>query len=169
MKPRIWLLNVLVCGIIAGLGFGGRLKGENCVGCPPLQKVGVVNASMATLPLSTGKVNGVATARPMPADGNAGITTKPPIVAEKIADAIYLAEGGAKTSHPYGILKHYKNTSPRQACLNTINNNYRRWDGRGDFIDALARVYCPVGADNDPQNLNKNWAKNVKYFVKVSK
>jgi len=41
----------------------------------------------------------------------------------KLADAIYLAEGGSKTKHPYGILKKYKTTTPRQACINTIKSN----------------------------------------------
>jgi len=83
----------------------------------------------------------------------------------QIADAIYLAEGGVKTSHPYGILAHYKHTTPRQACLNTIAHAYRDWDSKGDFIEFLGSRYCPIGADNDPTGLNKNWVKNVKYFL----
>lgn len=82
----------------------------------------------------------------------------------KLADAIYLAEGGAKTFHPYGILAHYKHTTPRQACINTINSNLKRWDGNGDFITFLGKTYCPIGAANDPTGLNKNWIKNVRYF-----
>lgn len=34
-----------------------------------------------------------------------------------------------------------------------------------DYIEFLGSRYCPVGADNDPQGLNKNWVKNVKYFL----
>ena len=83
----------------------------------------------------------------------------------QIADAIYLAEGGAKTSHPYGILAHYVHTSPRQACLNSIAHARRDWAGKGDFISFLGSRYCPVGAANDPRGLNKNWVKNVKYFL----
>ena len=30
------------------------------------------------------------------------------------------------------------------------------------FIDFLARTWAPVGADNDPTNLNANWPRNVK-------
>lgn len=33
------------------------------------------------------------------------------------------------------------------------------------YIEFLASRYCPIGADNDPQGLNKNWVKNVKYFL----
>jgi hypothetical protein len=32
---------------------------------------------------------------------------------------------------------------------------------KGDFLESLARRYCPVGADNDPNGLNKHWLKNV--------
>ena len=84
---------------------------------------------------------------------------------DQIADAIYFAEGGAHTSHPYGILAHYKHTTPRQACLNTIAHAKRDWNGNGDFICFLASRYCPVGAANDPTGLNKNWIKNVKHFL----
>lgn len=84
---------------------------------------------------------------------------------DQIADAIYLAEGGAKTSHPYGILAHYKNTTPRQACINTINHARFDWNGEGDFISFLGHRYCPIGASNDPRGLNKNWVKNVNYFL----
>ena len=84
---------------------------------------------------------------------------------DQIANAIYYAEGGAKTSHPYGILAHYKHTTPRQACINTIRHARRDWDGRGDFIVFLGGRYCPVGASNDPKGLNKNWIGNVKRLL----
>ena len=81
----------------------------------------------------------------------------------QIADAIFKAEN-SKT-HPYGILAHYKNTSPRQACLNTIAHAKRDWNGNGDFIVFLGSRYCPVGAKNDPTGLNKNWVRNVNRFL----
>ena len=83
---------------------------------------------------------------------------------ERLATAIYFAEGGEKTSHPYGILTHYKTTTPKQACINTINHALKDWDGKGDFISFLGSRYCPVGASNDPTGLNVNWIKNVTYF-----
>lgn len=95
--------------------------------------------------------------------------TNPAYAAEytdnQIANAIYHAEGGANTRHPYGILAHYKHTTPRQACINTIRHAKRDWNGRGDFIVFLGNRYCPVGAANDPTGLNKNWIRNVKYFL----
>jgi hypothetical protein len=86
---------------------------------------------------------------------------------ERLANAIYIAEGGAKTKHPYGILKKYKVTTPRQACINTINTALRKWNQQGlkgntnDFIKFLGKTYAPIGADNDPTGLNRNWVKNV--------
>ena len=82
----------------------------------------------------------------------------------RLADAIYIAEGGKNTSHPYGILTKYKTTTPRQACINTIRSakvRFAKYKGKDDFITFLGRTYCPVGAKNDPTGLNKNWVKNV--------
>ena len=84
---------------------------------------------------------------------------------EKLATAIYYAEGGTKTNHPYGILTHYKHTTPRQACINTINHALRDWNGKSDFIVFLGSRYCPIGAKNDPLGLNKNWVFNVKFWL----
>ena len=88
---------------------------------------------------------------------------------ERLTRAIYLAEGGNRTKHPYGILKRYKATTPKQACINTIKSALKRWNGQGDFIVYLGRTYCPVGASNDPKGLNKNWVKNVKYYYERGK
>ena len=89
---------------------------------------------------------------------------------DKLADAIYLAEGGAKTSHPYGILAKYKHTTPRQACLNTIKHKYGDWvkfGSNGDFIEYLGSKYAPINCANDPTGLNRNWVKNVKRLYRT--
>jgi len=87
-----------------------------------------------------------------------------------LADAIYKAEGGAKTRHPYGILKKYKTTTPRQACINTIKSGLKRYetsDKSLQFIPFLAQTYCPtVPAKGQKltsleQKLNGNWIGNV--------
>lgn len=36
-----------------------------------------------------------------------------------------------------------------------------------DFIEILAKRYCPVGADNDPDNLNQHWVTNVTNFYQL--
>lgn len=89
-----------------------------------------------------------------------------PISPERLANAIYKAEGGSRTKHPYGILAKYKHTTPRQACINTIKSALRRYkkSGSGDFIAYLGGTYCPVGAFNDPIGLNRNWVKNVRHY-----
>ena len=87
---------------------------------------------------------------------------------EQIANAIYVAEGGGKTPHPYGILPHYKHTTSKQACLNTIAHAKRDFRG-GDFIAFLGNRYAPVGAANDPYNLNTNWVRNVRCYLNRQK
>lgn len=83
---------------------------------------------------------------------------------EQLADAIKLAEN-SKT-HPFGILAHYKHTTPRQACLNTIAHARRDWTGTGDFLEFLSKRYAPIGAKNDPRGLNRNWLKNVRFYLR---
>jgi len=88
---------------------------------------------------------------------------------ERLADAIKRAENSR--TKPYGILKPYCSAKTeaqcRKGCLQTIQKAYSRYK-KGpqslDFISFLAKTYAPVGASNDPKNLNKNWIKNVTYF-----
>lgn len=90
--------------------------------------------------------------------------------AERLADAIWLAEGGKKAKVSHGILS-VKTSNPRQVCLNTIRNNWKRWETAGkpgDFIDYLGKKYAPVGATNDPRGLNKNWPRNVRSLLRRS-
>ena len=88
-------------------------------------------------------------------------------IEERLANAIYKAEGGHRTAHPYGIIARYKRTSPRQACINTIRHRHALWLKTGQkegFIEYLSKTYAPIGASNDPTGLNKNWVKNVTHF-----
>lgn len=83
------------------------------------------------------------------------------------ADAIYKAEGGSNTEHPYGILAKYKTTTPRRACMNTVNNKYKQWvklGKKGKYIDYLAMRYAPIGSNTDV-GTNKYWKKNVVFFL----
>ncbi len=72
----------------------------------------------------------------------------------------------------YGCLSKYAKDRGyrRQAgeCACTVQKNYDRWvkaGKHGKFIHFLGRVYCPVGAENDPQGLNVHWIRNVTKFV----
>lgn len=84
------------------------------------------------------------------------------------ADAIRFAEGNDN----YGILSIpcIKGEQCRQYCKNTVRNTLIKYRatrckvGESD-LDCLARRYCPIGASNDPNNLNKNWKANVKFFL----
>jgi hypothetical protein len=86
---------------------------------------------------------------------------------EQIANAIFKAENSK--SHPYGILAHYKHTTPRQACLNTIAHARKDWNGKGEFLLFLRDRYCPLKASNDPTGLNANWLRNVQYYLNKQK
>lgn len=88
---------------------------------------------------------------------------------EEIADAIYFEEGGVKAIKPFGILsvkcEGYEDC--RQVCLNTIKNNRKRYADYGykqynTFLEFLWHRYAPPEA----HPLNKNWLKNVRYFLK---
>ena len=101
--------------------------------------------------------------------------------------AIREAEKGRK-GFEFGIISA-KNTDLETQCryaCETIVNNVKRFhqylqegDEKADelcsrsagfplqyndFITFLGSRYAPVGADNDPHNLNSHWVSNVKFF-----
>ena len=91
-----------------------------------------------------------------------------------IVAAIRYAENGGK-GREYGILhKRVKPTYRSQAgwCAATVQKHYDRWvkaGRKGEFVVSLGARYCPVGAENDPDNLNRHWVGNVKKFQKKFK
>ena len=91
------------------------------------------------------------------------------ITADNIADAIFRTEGGTHTRHPYGIIRKFQDTTPRQACLNTIRHamkDYHYSHCERAFIYFLADRYCPPGAD--PAG-NRNWKANMVAILNVEK
>lgn len=87
-----------------------------------------------------------------------------------IVAAIRHAENG-RAGREYGILhpKALGKSYRTQAgwCAATVQKHYDRWTkagSRGDFLESLARRYCPVGAGNDPTGLNRHWLKNVRHW-----
>jgi len=85
---------------------------------------------------------------------------------DQLATAIGKAENSK--SHPYGVLAHYKHTTPRQACLNTIKHQYRLWKQSGlnmPFVDYLGSKYCPLSDNRDIHHINQYWIKNVNYWI----
>ena len=90
-----------------------------------------------------------------------------------IVAAIRHAENG-RDGREYGVLgsgverdmKRRGETYRTQAgwCAATVQKTYDRWTKAGkpgEFVVYLGKRYCPVGADNDPQGLNRHWVKNV--------
>jgi len=60
-------------------------------------------------------------------------------------------------------------TLDRQAgwAAATIVNNRVRWRNageQGEYLVFLANRYAPIGADNDPTGLNRNWYRNTKHW-----
>jgi len=92
----------------------------------------------------------------------------------EIADAIYWAENSKK--YPYGIKSVSCDTVAecRRICLNTIRNNIKRYNDYGykeydSYLEFLSSRYAPIGASNDPNNLNRNWIKNVLFYLQNPK
>jgi len=88
---------------------------------------------------------------------------------DRIANAIFKAEGGERTRHPYGIVsvKVRDRAHAREVCERTIRNNFKRWEAAGRpgyFIQYLGGVYAPIGVSNDPLRLNRFWVDNVRKF-----
>jgi hypothetical protein len=91
---------------------------------------------------------------------------------EQIVNAIYKAEGGANAKYPYGIrsVKCSTTAECRKVCVNTVKNNRQRFAHYGrfefeSFIAFLSSRYAPINAGNDKKGLNRNWLKNVNYFL----
>ena len=88
-------------------------------------------------------------------------------------EAIFLAEGGERAEYPYGIrsIKCSTKSECRRICYNTVRNNrdrFRRQKVYKDFLSFLGSRYCPTtGNALSPMEskLNKNWQKNVRYFL----
>jgi hypothetical protein len=55
-------------------------------------------------------------------------------------------------------------------AIGTVKKNIERFENQSedtDFIAFLGKRYAPVGAKNDPEGLNQNWVKNVRYWYEA--
>ena len=89
---------------------------------------------------------------------------------EQMTQAIWLTEGGLKTKHPFGVLSVPCSsfTECRQITLNSLRNSWERYQKaktQMPFDEFFQKRWCPVGAENDPQGLNRNWLLNFRYFM----
>lgn len=95
----------------------------------------------------------------------------------KLANAIYLTEGGAKAKVPYGIFYKGCDWQNAQFCriiaINTLKHIHSRFQAQTRSNDLLgpnneayirfaAETYCPKSAD--PVG-HSRWIKNVTYFL----
>lgn len=59
-------------------------------------------------------------------------------------------------------IRGFLDTYPHNPLIMMINGSgFRRLVYTEAFILFAQRRYCPIGAENDPEGLNKNWATNV--------
>ena len=83
--------------------------------------------------------------------------------------AIRKVENG-RQGREFGVLKpeamRYENGDPVKSfetqakwAAGTIKKRYN-----GD-LEEFANRWAPIGAENDPTNLNKNWVKNIKFYM----
>lgn len=91
---------------------------------------------------------------------------------QEIVNAIYLAEGGKSAQYQYGIrsIKCESKKDCRRICLRTVKENRKRFENyvrnrSEDYISYLGRIYSPLQARNDPKGLNRNWIKNVRFYL----
>jgi hypothetical protein len=62
-----------------------------------------------------------------------------------------------------GSLANYKTQEEGLDAFITLLKNYYFGQGR-NTIKKIGEKYCPVGAKNDPNNLNKNWVPKVTHY-----
>ena len=76
----------------------------------------------------------------------------------------------------YGV-RSETTTNPGKVLMNSVENNYKRWESGktpapwinerpAKFIDFMQRRWAPIGAENDPKNLNANWAPGVRAILR---
>jgi hypothetical protein len=99
---------------------------------------------------------------------------------DEYCDAIWKAEGGEQAAYYYGIKSvnyitgkgdYYDKQEARRICKNTVRNNKRRFREYGHrthktFLDFLGSRYAPTkGLQAWEVTLNKNWKRNILYFL----
>jgi hypothetical protein len=62
----------------------------------------------------------------------------------RVADAIFIIEGGNNTKYFYGIKSINTNgnkSKARKICINTINNNWKRYNNLKEFLPIVIHIY----------------------------
>ena len=83
----------------------------------------------------------------------------------RLADAIWVAEGGRKTKYPYGIKPKRDVFKAREKCLSIIRVEHAKWSGYSGrpFIYFLADRYAPYNEKSSRLDklMNPHWPVNV--------
>lgn len=90
--------------------------------------------------------------------------------------AYAIAEAENDTQGMYGVrsVRVSNRKEAARVLMNSIRNNQRRHlqagapGGDEGFVDFMGKRWAPPSAPNDPNNLNANWAGNVRSILKRS-
>ena len=102
----------------------------------------------------------VSAARGLPLQEHLAATDLVPVMRA----AVKTAEGNPR-NHGVLSVKTANSADASRVLDNSIYNNYSRWvqAGKpGKFVDFMQKRWAPLGVSNDPKNLNKSWAPNVR-------
>ena len=86
---------------------------------------------------------------------------------ELLIQAMIKAEGGEKAfirAVQISIPSVKTFEQAKEVAINTLTHltwEYAVKDGYEGFVGYLGSIWAPIGAENDPTNLNKNWIPNV--------
>ena len=111
-------------------------------------------------------------------DGKYGPVTRGAVLADfqqPMAEAVKFAENNKKN---HGVLS-VKTTNPSAIVNESVANNLDRFmkghpsnenydnSQTPRFVDFMQQRWAPIGAPNDPKNLNQNWAPNVRHYLQT--
>jgi hypothetical protein len=132
---------------------------------------------MATKEQTTSKVKGIQQGLGVSSDGVYGPKTRGALMDQfqiPMARAVKFAENNKRN---HGVLS-IKTSDPSKVVNTSVRNNLDRFmlgqpsnenydnSSTPRFVDFMQQRWAPIGAENDPDNLNANWAPNVRYFLK---
>jgi len=86
------------------------------------------------------------------------------VIMPYMKQAVKVAEGDP-TRHGVRSVSVDSPNEADKVLENSIRNNYIRWKQAGSpgkFVDFMQQRWAPIGAENDPTNLNTNWSPNVR-------
>jgi hypothetical protein len=95
-------------------------------------------------------------------------------ILDPVSRSVKHAENNAR-NHGVLSVKTANASEASKVLKQSIINNYWRWisamESLGEenvppFVDFMQMRWAPIGAENDPDNLNVNWSPNVKSHLR---